>query len=176
LTTLFIHLNKMATPRYYFLFLLASIYWRCAAAFLPVNLSPLSSRDSVSTVPITARRPTTTLLALERIPREENDSKVDKDDNNDNDVGPSRWNAPPKFSPQDDNDNNNNNNNNNSIRIGSLEVIAFSVCIFFVATVALSNGNLFAPAPISSGAPVVIRNAELLLQQDFEREPTSVFY
>jgi hypothetical protein len=54
----------------------------------------------------------------------------------------------------------------------SYELLAALISIIFVATVSLSNGALFAPAPSTSS--IVRVDADEVLRQDFTRSETSI--
>jgi len=58
-------------------------------------------------------------------------------------------------------------------RLGSLEILALVVSAFFVATVAFSDGAIFAP-PATTTAPRVVLDADEILKQDFARDSSSV--
>lgn len=60
-------------------------------------------------------------------------------------------------------------------RLGSLEILALVVSAFFVATVSLSNGALFASPPTTPRNRVVL-DADEILKQDFNRDSSSVTF
>jgi hypothetical protein len=60
-------------------------------------------------------------------------------------------------------------------QIGSLEILALIVSAFFVATVSLSNGALFAtPPPTATTRTRIVLDADEILRQDFARDTSSV--
>jgi hypothetical protein len=61
-------------------------------------------------------------------------------------------------------------------RIGSLEILAIVVSAFFVATVILSDGALFASPSKTSSTSRVVLDANEILQQDFSRDASSVIF
>ena len=64
-------------------------------------------------------------------------------------------------------DNNNDNNSNNAPSfVGSLELLALVVSMFFIATVSLGGDKIFAaPQPVTS----LVIDADAVLREDFER-------
>jgi hypothetical protein len=59
--------------------------------------------------------------------------------------------------------------------IGSLEVLALAVSLFFAASVMLTGDALLPAAPPTS-KPLVVIDADALLREDFQREGSSVEY
>ena len=59
-----------------------------------------------------------------------------------------------------------------SFQLGTFDILALGVSAFFVATVTLSNGAIFATPP--STTPRVVLDADDILKQDFARDSSSV--
>ena len=78
-------------------------------------------------------------------------------------------------SPEEDND-----DEESRVDIGnSLEILALSVALFFVASVAFVGGDkLFATPPLSTsfGSPRVIIDPDAVLREDFEKSSTAVLF
>ncbi len=77
-----------------------------------------------------------------------------------------------------DDDNKGSKDEDSRLDIGnSLEILAISVALFFVAAVAFVGGDkLFATPPPTTGTPRVVIDADAVLREDFEKSSSSVIF
>ena len=77
-----------------------------------------------------------------------------------------------------DDDNKDSTDEDSRVEIGnSLEILAISVALFFVAIVAFVGGDkLFATPPSTNGTPQVVIDADAVLREDFEKSSSSVIF